>query len=264
MIMKNWLWGVTWRILKRLDWFGRPATRFAGAHGLLPAVLTKTHSAAARRALFLPPGVGGAQLNQDLFALLANQFRRGYFVEIGANDGFGISNTLFLEQHFGWTGLLVEANPRYRESLARRTRSTVVCKAITAASGRMFFADAGVYGGLVENLDSLHARHTARAPRIEVECDILDSVFAEAAVPDLIDFLSIDVEGAELPIVRQLVVGRRRVRSGCIEVNDRAGDTAAITTLLRSAGYEIVWEGMSGSDLFFVDPLLVWHDRVES
>jgi FkbM family methyltransferase len=263
-MMRELVWGVAWRMLRRLGWFGRLATRFAAARCLLPAVLTKTDSAALRHALFLPAGTGGTQLNQDVFALLANQFRRGYFVEIGANDGFCISNTLFLEQHFGWTGLLIEANPRYRESLTRRAQSTVVCKAITTAPGRMSFADAGVFGGLVEKLDSLHARHTAQAPRIEVDCDILDAVFDNAGVPDLVDFLSIDVEGGELTIVRQLTANHRRVRCGCIEVNERAGDTAEIKGLLRSAGYEIVWDGMSGNDLFFVDPLLVWHDRAES
>ena len=35
----------------------------------------------------------------------------GFFVEIGAYDGETGSNTLFLEKHKSWDGLLIEANP---------------------------------------------------------------------------------------------------------------------------------------------------------
>ena len=46
----------------------------------------------------------------------------GIFVEAGANDGENISNTLTLERNFGWTGLLVEPDPRALELLKSKHR----------------------------------------------------------------------------------------------------------------------------------------------
>ena len=37
----------------------------------------------------------------------------GFFIESGAADGVGLSNTLYFELKYNWTGLLVEPNPRY-------------------------------------------------------------------------------------------------------------------------------------------------------
>ena len=37
--------------------------------------------------------------------------RDGVFVEVGALDGFGASNTYFFEKERNWSGLLIEPNP---------------------------------------------------------------------------------------------------------------------------------------------------------
>jgi ribosomal protein L21E len=36
------------------------------------------------------------------------EYKNGYFVELGANDGISQSNTLYLEKYLGWRGVLVE------------------------------------------------------------------------------------------------------------------------------------------------------------
>lgn len=38
-------------------------------------------------------------------------FREGFFIEAGANDGYAQSNTYFLEKKRGWHGLLIEGIP---------------------------------------------------------------------------------------------------------------------------------------------------------
>lgn len=48
--------------------------------------------------------------------------RGGFFLEAGALDGYYQSNTFFLERDLGWTGLLVEPNPVFFESLLTRHR----------------------------------------------------------------------------------------------------------------------------------------------
>lgn len=42
---------------------------------------------------------------------IAADIPSGYFLDIGANDGYTISNTVWLEAEAGWTGVLVEPQP---------------------------------------------------------------------------------------------------------------------------------------------------------
>ena len=48
--------------------------------------------------------------------------RNGFFVECGAFDGEGRSNTLALEKELGWTGLLIEADGENYEELVKKNR----------------------------------------------------------------------------------------------------------------------------------------------
>ncbi len=46
-------------------------------------------------------------LDEQIFKYKKN----GVFVEVGALDGFGASNTYFFEKERNWSGLLIEPNP---------------------------------------------------------------------------------------------------------------------------------------------------------
>ena len=39
-----------------------------------------------------------------------NNYKNGYFVDIGAANGIFISNTYFLEKNLNWNGICVEPN----------------------------------------------------------------------------------------------------------------------------------------------------------
>jgi hypothetical protein len=63
-----------------------------------------------------------SQVGQDrTIAEIFDGKRGGFFLDLAANDATFLSNTLMLEQSFGWRGICVEANPgyvRYRPPLA--------------------------------------------------------------------------------------------------------------------------------------------------
>merc|ERR1719360_139028 len=49
--------------------------------------------------------------------------KSGFFIEAGACNGESISNTLYFEVKFGWTGLLVEPNPDFLPNLKWKHRN---------------------------------------------------------------------------------------------------------------------------------------------
>jgi len=123
---------------------------------------------------------------------------RGIFVEVGANDPVKGSQTFHLEQR-GWSGILVEPLVECVEQL-RRTRSATVFAVAAGAP-----ADEGknlpllVAGGL-STLGSRIKEGVIPQERRLVPIRTLNSMLQEARI-DKIDFLSIDVEGAEISVL---------------------------------------------------------------
>jgi len=124
----------------------------------------------------------------------------GFFVEVGANHPTQLSQTWLFEQQ-GWSGILVEPLAAKCALLrSARPHSRVVETAVGAPEqrGRAVFTIAAgddMLSGF--NLNE----GVAPARSVEVEVRTLDDVLAEAGAPK-IDLLSIDVEGAELDVLR--------------------------------------------------------------
>lgn len=57
-----------------------------------------------------------------LFYFFLEFQRNGFFIECGAMDGEGRSNTLFFERERGWNGLLIEGNILNYQQLKARNR----------------------------------------------------------------------------------------------------------------------------------------------
>ena len=143
----------------------------------------------------------------------------GFFVEVGANEPTSeFSQTWHLEK-MGWRGILVEPNRALYDECARsRPRSksyNVACsspeKVGFAELKIPFMADGTTDTGkaaLETGID--HAGYSRyRTERVRVIT--LDSILEENGV-SRIDFLSIDVEGTELDVLKGLDLQRYRPR----------------------------------------------------
>lgn len=174
----------------------------------------------------------------------------GNFLEIGCYDGVYHSNTLCLERDFGWMGWLVESNQDLVRQARRVRLAHVLCATIAPTAGLEEFFDAGLWGGL-KNLmryNLLASNVSYQNPVVTVQTSLLSQILATCCAPPVIDYLSIDVEGAEYLILKQYFESKPKTHFRCmtVEVGSMHDDLDALTKLLTPFGYRLdmvqAWE----------------------
>ena len=161
---------------------------------------------------------------------------KGFFVEVGANDPRERSQTWHLEQA-GWSGVLIEPQPDLADELRSRRTAKVFAVACSSPDNAGRTLPLHVAGPL-SSLDRQHmAPGSAPAGVINVPVRTLDSVLEEAGVPVAFDFLSIDVEGHEIEVLRGFDAAHWRPR--LILLEDHVADLSK-HRYLGKAGYRII------------------------
>lgn len=167
-----------------------------------------------------------SQFGEDalIFTLFGGQFD-GFFIEVGAFDGYEGSVTYGLEC-LGWTGLLVEANPeRAEECRRRRSHSRVVHAALGASEGETTFTvtddDSGGMYSHVAGTPSQKSRVLSAAGNrsIAVPLRTLDHLLADH--DGEIDVVVIDVEGSERDLLAGFDLRRHTPKVVMIEDNSK-------------------------------------------
>jgi FkbM family methyltransferase len=186
---------------------------------------------------------GEDKLVWDYFRLRPN----GIFIEVGANDPIKLSQTWFLEQN-GWEGILVEPQPARCERLRQvRQRSRV----FQCACGRPEQRGKASFRVAVHDDRSALAGRVmdptvAFSGTIEVDVLTLDDVLAQCGNPKP-DFISIDVEGAELDVFKGFDLARHQ--PGLLLVEDDVFDLR-LHSYLRARNYKLVRR--TGSNNWYV------------
>lgn len=192
-------------------------------------------------------------------------FKGGFFIEAGGNDGYTQSNTYYLEKMLDWRGLLVEAVPELYEACRKeRGQSRVEHCGLVAPD----FPNATIeihcanLMSLVEGarktqdeqqqhlekgvaIQQLEQTKTVQVPARTLE-SLLDELAERNGRPiSHIDFFSLDVEGYELPVLQGLNLDRYRPKYLLVEATyfDEVND-------FLSERYEIV-EQMSHHDYLY-------------
>ncbi len=185
---------------------------------------------------FLMAGEFHAQAEED--AILADVFRNqktGTCLEVGALDGIQDSVTLHFEQR-GWSCILIEANPELADKAKVARKAHVFACAAGPACGTtdLILARGAPYLSTTRPTDAHLARISndgATAEKIRVPMIRVDAALEQAGVSHL-DFASIDVEGAELDVLRGFDLERWKPRVILIEDND-----PRVRPYLRIQGY---------------------------
>jgi len=184
--------------------------------------------------------------------------RGGFFVEIGGYDGYTHSNTLALERSFGWDGLLVEANPDlYAKMVEHRPACQHDDRAVSISTGSdARFTKADQWSGLTAFLPEAWRQEydDRNAPTFWVKTVKLFDLFREHNVPKIIDYLSLDIEGGELSVLREFFrFGHTLFRFRCmtIEYQMDGGNLMRLEHLLEPHGYSL--EKVQAWDAFFIN-----------
>jgi FkbM family methyltransferase len=121
----------------------------------------------------------------------ANKNTPGKFIELGALDGHGLSNTLVFQRELGWTGVLIEPQITNYVKLEDNRRADDVHTLHAAACLKPQLIKIAGSGG--QALASTKGKSTAL-------CEPMSTLLSRTGL-DHVDFYSIDVEGSELNVV---------------------------------------------------------------
>lgn len=145
-------------------------------------------------------------------------YDNGYYVELGANNGFIQSNTYYYEKKRNWKGVLIEpALNKYLECVANRSPANrIFCAAcvsfnykdpfVPIAYSDYMSAPLNLLSDISEPLE--HAKTGEKYLNenetvfvFGAKAETLNIILQKASAPTLIDFMSLDVEGAELEVL---------------------------------------------------------------
>jgi FkbM family methyltransferase len=192
--------------------------------------------------------LASSQLGQDywIYGEVFAEKRNGYFLDIGAHDGVTLSNTYILESRYKWTGICIEANPITFSHLKKNRCSLCLNYCLDHSEGEVNFILAGTVGGIVDQDVDNKVSDATSDKVIKLKTRTLISVLEDYNVPGIIDYLSIDVEGAEERILSGFDFQKYTFKSITIE-----RPTKLLRDLFNVQGYILIKE-IPETDCFYI------------
>jgi FkbM family methyltransferase len=189
--------------------------------------------------LRVPPLVRPWMENRTRFAIekpvaeAAERVRGKIFIDVGA--GFGYYSAL-LSKNFQ-TVLAFEPHPQTLEMLKSTIRVgkirnvRISDRAVSDADGEVEFY-----------LDSIRGQHSLESKLVRAEPLRVRSVRLDSVVSELVDLVKVDVEGAELKVIKgaEQSINAGNIRRWIVEVHSDATGSE-LERLLRSRRYETRW-----------------------
>ena len=167
----------------------------------------------------------------------------GFYVDVGAHHPTRFSNT-YLFYREGWSGITIDADPAAAPLFARkRPRDLHVCTGVSDEPGRLTYHrfEAGALNTFDAAVAATRPKTYPTLPPLTVEVTTLAALLREHLPGGRnIEFLSVDVEGYDLKVLRSSDWSAYRPRYVLAEsvgasIDDLAGDSCCV--FLRSVGY---------------------------
>ena len=200
-----------------------------------------------------------SQIGQDIFAIsLLSGKKNGYFVEFGATDGIGLSNTYMLEKEFSWSGILAEPGKNWHKNLIANRSCKIDFRCISDKSGKqvVFYESDSPELSTISGLEKSDSNIRKLKDSYNVETLSLNDLLLHHEAPKVIDLLSIDTEGSELSILENFNFDNYKFAIIVCEHNFTQ-NREKIFNLLTSNGYKRVWHEFTQFDDWYIFPELI-------
>ena len=177
-----------------------------------------------------------SQFGQDAWVLEQLDYKRnGYFVDVGAGTPIELSNTYILETQYGWSGILIEPYKPFFDQLVE-VRSAICDNSCVYSDVQSinYIHTTGGYGNTLEPFRykiSANVQHSEQITTVT-----LTSLLQKYSAPTIIDYLDIDVEGAELDVLKSIDFTTYSFRTITVEDNRQKDQ---IMKLLHPHGYRL-------------------------
>ncbi|MBY0309595.1 FkbM family methyltransferase [Patescibacteria group bacterium] len=140
-------------------------------------------------------------------------YQNGTYVVCGANDGYMVDPTYYLDKFQGWKGVLIEPLPKALRELNRNRPNNIVFGVACVPEN---YKDTSI---TIYDVNAMSLTHLSKlnvdnwvqqgekaqniiAKKIDVQARSLSSLLQEAQLKNDFDLLVIDIEGAEESILR--------------------------------------------------------------
>lgn len=201
-----------------------------------------------------------SQAGQDklIFENFFKNKKDGFYVDLGAYDGVIGSNTLFFEQNLNWSGILVEPSKNQYSKLKSTRNSKCINKAVSDENGLLEFIE--VTSGLTmmsglnqpsfeKTLDIVKSDLNSSIEKYNVEVQTFDQLIENSDI----DYLSIDIEGGELNVLKNIDYKQYKIKVISIENNNPKD--ISYDEHLQQNGYKFF--GFCGNDQIFYNQSLL-------
>ncbi len=153
-----------------------------------------------------------SQNGEDILIKSLLNKEKGFYVDIGCHHPKSMSNTYLFYQK-GWTGMNVDANPDLIKKFKRnRPNDICLCEAVSDVREELTFYEFD--SAAVSTLDAVQVEEWKKQWNVvnerKVVTKTLTDLLDEHQISQPIDFLSIDVEGHDLQVLRSLDFSKYR------------------------------------------------------
>ena len=183
---------------------------------------------------FLKNGISYGLMGLDLKLKEYLNIPNGFFIEAGANNGIDQSNTKIFEDLFGWNGLLIEPSlSAYEMCKQNRPNSIVINAALSDKDDAEIFGDFD--GHLMSSING--RRRNSSNNMVSIKTRTLTSILKEYNI-NKVDFISLDVEGFEVDVLKGFDFNIWQPTYILIEIN--GNDKIIIDPYLEQFGYNCI------------------------
>lgn len=176
----------------------------------------------------------------------------GFFVDVGSFHWKDYSTTYFLEKHLGWSGIAIDAQPAFAEGYKQnRPNTKFFSYAVTDKSGdtvKLYLALGASSLDPDWHKKFLKEEKDQEAKAVDVPTITLNDLLEQNGVAK-IDFLSMDIEGAELPALAGFDIEKYRPELVCVEAGKER--RPQLRAYFEQHGYERIDEKRDYANWYF-------------